>query len=94
MEDNIYSARTDLALEINEEASKKEGRVKGIIVEESHDKDKNIHVTKLVITGKNGEKILGRRKGTYITMVVRIRLVSPAPHKNKFCFLILKILPL
>ena len=68
MEDNIYSARTDLALEINEEASKKEGRVKSIIVEESHDKDKNIHVTKLVITGKNGEKILGRRKGTYITI--------------------------
>lgn len=60
--------RTDLALEINENIQKEDSKYSGIIVNEEVDKDTGIKVTVLEITNKHGEEILGREKGTYITI--------------------------
>lgn len=60
--------RTDLALEVNEEVSKSDSSKKGIIVDEHTDKDTGIKVTTLKIINENGEHLLKRPKGTYITI--------------------------
>lgn len=49
MQNNI---RTDLAVELNEEISRKAGRLKGIIVNQQKDKDTGIEVTSLKVTNK------------------------------------------
>ena len=53
MQNNI---RTDLAVELNEEISRKAGRLKGIIVNQHKDKDTGIEVTSLKVTNKAGER--------------------------------------
>ncbi|MDD3239572.1 MAG: GPR endopeptidase [Lachnospira sp.] len=63
-----FQIRTDLAVEMNEEASKTTGRLKGIIVNEHEEKKTGILVTEIKITNKDGERALGREKGTYITI--------------------------
>ena len=68
MQNNI---RTDLAVELNEEISKKAGRLKGIIVNQHKDKDTGIEVTSLKVTNKAGERMIGKPMGTYITIDAR-----------------------
>ena len=63
-----FKIRTDLAVEINEEASKETGKIKGIIVNEHREDKLGILVTEIKITNKEGERILGREKGCYITV--------------------------
>ena len=53
MQNNI---RTDLAVELNEEISRKAGRLKGIIVNQQKDKDTGIEVTSLKVTVKSKSK--------------------------------------
>ena len=65
MQNNI---RTDLAVELNEEISRKAGRLKGIIVNQQKDKDTGIEVTSLKVTNKAGERMIGKPMGTYITI--------------------------
>lgn len=60
--------RTDLALEINENIDQSDSRYKGIIVNEIVDDKTQIKVTVLEIVNKNGEKILNRPMGAYITI--------------------------
>lgn len=60
--------RTDLALEINENVDQSDSRYKGIIVNETVDDETQIKVTVLEIINKNGEKMLGRPMGAYITI--------------------------
>lgn len=60
--------RTDLALEINENVDQSDSRYKGIIVNEIVDDKTQIKVTVLEIVNKNGEKILNRPMGAYITI--------------------------
>lgn len=60
--------RTDLALEINENVDQSDSRYKGIIVNEIVDDKTQIKVTVLEIINKNGEKILNRPMGAYITI--------------------------
>ena len=68
MQNNI---RTDLAVELNEEISRKAGRLKGIIVNQHKDKDTGIEVTSLKVTNKAGERMIGKPMGTYITIEAR-----------------------
>ena len=68
MQNNI---RTDLAVELNEEISRKAGRLKGIIVNQQKDKDTGIEVTSLKVTNKAGERMIGKPMGTYITIEAR-----------------------
>ncbi|MDO5403295.1 MAG: GPR endopeptidase [Eubacteriales bacterium] len=63
-----FKIRTDLAVEINEEASKETGKIKGIIVNEHRENESGILVTEIKITNREGERVLGREKGTYITI--------------------------
>lgn len=63
-----YHIRTDLALELNEDVDKQDSRYKGIIVKEHIDKETGIKVTGLEIVNKNGERLLKKPKGTYITI--------------------------
>ena len=63
-----FQIRTDLAVEVNEEVSKNNEHLKGIIVKEHHNKELDVLVTEIRITNKEGERVLGREKGNYITM--------------------------
>ena len=64
-----FQARTDLALEAREYVGKAEKELRGVEVEE-YECEENIHVTQVRITTQNGAKILGKPKGTYITLEV------------------------
>ena len=60
--------RTDLALEMRESISKDDKEIKGVVLEkESND---NIEVTHLIIKNEQGEKIMRKPIGTYITIEV------------------------
>lgn len=63
-----YNGRTDLAVEINEEVNKKDGRLYGVVVDEKLDKESGICVTELKIINRTGEIALKKPKGTYITI--------------------------
>lgn len=63
-----FKVRTDLALEVNEEVNKNDGKLKGIIVHEVVDDDTQIKVTTLEITNKHGAASLGKPIGTYVTI--------------------------
>ena len=63
------SIRTDLALEAHEvcrEEAKEKSEIDGVIVDIQ--KRDGLTVTKIEITNQNGEKALGKPKGTYITI--------------------------
>ena len=64
-----FQARTDLALEAREYVENSKKEIRGVEVEE-YDCEESIHVTKVKITTPNGAKILGKPKGTYITLEV------------------------
>lgn len=59
-------SRTDLALERKEDV--KEEALKGVIVETQNRKGKDIEKTTIIIENEEGEKALGKPKGTYITI--------------------------
>ena len=63
-----FEIRTDLALEVNEQVSPAEGKLRGVIVREESDSETGIKVTTLEITNKYGEKALGKPIGTYVTI--------------------------
>lgn len=65
-----FQARTDLALEAREYVEGANGKLPGVIVKEYEKKEEGIHVTKVQITTKNSSKLLGKPKGTYITLEV------------------------
>ena len=61
--------RTDLALEAREiytQSAKETSEIDG--VEADVKKDSGITITKITITNENGEKALGKPKGTYVTI--------------------------
>ena len=66
----FFQARTDLALEAREYVEDANGELRGVIVEEYEKKETGISVTKVQITTKNSAKLLGKPKGTYITLEV------------------------
>ena len=64
-----FQARTDLALEAREYVENSKKEIRGVEVEE-YDCEENIPVTQVKITTPNGARILGKPKGTYITLEV------------------------
>lgn len=64
-----FQARTDLALEAREYVENAKTEIRGVEVEE-YECEENIHVTKVKILTPNGAKILGKPKGTYITLEI------------------------
>lgn len=63
----MYEIRTDLALEAREKFEEDNVEVKGVILEEE-DAGRDMHISKVVIETENGAKIMGKPKGTYITL--------------------------
>ena len=66
----FFQARTDLALEAREYVEDANGELRGVIMDEYEKKEIGISVTKVQITTKNSAKLLGKPKGTYITLEV------------------------
>lgn len=66
----FFQARTDLALEAREYVENANGELRGVIVDEYEKKEIGVSVTKVQITTKNSAKLLGKPKGTYITLEV------------------------
>ena len=62
-----YEARTDLALEANENIQQKNETCNGIKVYKEFDEKSGLKITCIDITDKQGEKALGRPIGRYIT---------------------------
>lgn len=65
---STYSPRTDLAIEAHELARGADSSLNG--VDESHEELDGIHVTRVHVRTKVGEKRIGKRKGKYITLEV------------------------
>lgn len=63
-----YGVRTDLALEAKERFEQDNVEISGVIVEEEYLKKQEVSVTKVKIETENGAKIMGKPKGTYITL--------------------------
>ncbi|MBQ3546439.1 MAG: GPR endopeptidase [Lachnospiraceae bacterium] len=63
-----FKVRTDLAVELEEDISAKEGKVDGIEVIEKWDETGVIKITKVIVKNENGKKIIGRDIGSYITL--------------------------
>jgi spore protease len=63
----MYQVRTDLALEAKEKFEEDNVEVKGVRLEKET-VSKDIEITRVVIETENGAKIMGKPKGTYITL--------------------------
>lgn len=63
----MYQVRTDLALEAREKFEDDNVEVKGVRVAKERP-GRNMTVTKVVIETENGAKIMGKPKGSYITL--------------------------
>lgn len=64
----MFEIRTDLAVEENERLCKKKDSVHGVSVKEQKFGDGGIRVTTVEIETENGAKIMGKPRGTYITL--------------------------
>ncbi len=60
--------RTDLAVELREDFSEDDERLKGVTVREEYYKHRKVHVSTVRITDNSGAEAMGRGIGTYITV--------------------------
>ena len=60
--------RTDLAVELREDFSEDDERIKGVTVKEVYHKHRNVNVSTVKITDASGAEAMGRPIGTYITV--------------------------
>lgn len=67
--------RTDLALEVRESFPEDNVEIKGVILKEDFNEEKDIRVTTVVIRDKKGQEAMGKPMGTYVTI--------EAPHLSK-----------
>ena len=65
---SCFQVRTDLALEARESIEKAQEGLHGISVEEYDREEIQVHITKVVISSKNGAKALTNPMGNYITL--------------------------
>ena len=63
-----FRVRTDLALEAKESFEQDDVEIKGVVVEEEYDEEREIHITKVKIETEKGAKAMGKPIGTYITL--------------------------
>lgn len=60
--------RTDLAVELREDISEDDERIKGVTVKEEYHRHRNVNVSTVKITDARGAEAMGRPIGTYITV--------------------------
>ncbi len=65
---SCFQVRTDLALEARESIGKAEEELRGISVEEYDKEEIQVHITRVVISYKNGAKAMNKPMGNYITL--------------------------
>ncbi len=63
-----YKIRTDLALEAKERFEERDVEIRGVVVHEQYNQDKDIHTTVVKIETENGAKTMGKPQGTYVTI--------------------------
>ena len=63
-----FRVLTDLALEAKESFEQDDVEIKGVVVEEEYDEEREIHITKVKIETEKGAKAMGKPIGTYITL--------------------------
>lgn len=63
-----YKIRTDLALEAKERFEENNVEIRGVLVEEDYDQERDIRTTVVEIKTENGARTMGKPQGTYITM--------------------------
>ncbi len=65
---SCFQVRTDLALEARESIGKAEEELRGITVEEYDREEIQVHITRVVISSKNGARAMNKPMGNYITL--------------------------
>ena len=68
VKDNKTMMYTDLAVEIQEECSGRQGEIPGVVLEQYKEDGKGIRVTKIQIQTADGAKRMGRHIGNYMTL--------------------------
>ena len=68
VKDNKTMMYTDLAVEIQEECSGRQGEIPGVVLEQYKEEGKGIRVTKIQIQTADGAKRMGRPIGNYMTL--------------------------
>lgn len=68
VKDNKTMMYTDLAVEIQEECSGRQGEIPGVVLEQYKEDGKGIRVTKIQIPTADGAKRMGRPIGNYMTL--------------------------
>ena len=68
VKDNKTMMYTDLAVEIQEECSGRQGEIPGVVLEQYKEDGKGIRVTKIQIQTADGAKRMGRPIGNYMTI--------------------------
>lgn len=68
VKDNKTMMYTDLAVEIQEECSGRQGEISGVVLEQYKEDGKGIRVTKIQIQTADGAKRMGRPIGNYMTL--------------------------
>ena len=68
VKDNKSMMYTDLAVEIQEECSGRQGEIPGVVLEQYKEDGKGIRVTKIQIQTADGAKRMGRPIGNYMTL--------------------------
>lgn len=68
VKDNKTMMYTDLAVEIQEECSGRQGEIPGVVLEQYKEDGKGIRVTKIQIQTADGAKSMGRPIGNYMTL--------------------------
>ena len=68
VKDNKTMMYTDLAVEIQEECSGRQGEIPGVVLEQHKEDGKGIRVTKIQIQTADGAKRMGRPIGNYMTL--------------------------
>ena len=68
VKDNKTMMYTDLAVEIQEEGSGRQGEIPGVVLEQYKEDGKGIRVTKIQIQTADGAKRMGRPIGNYMTL--------------------------
>lgn len=87
----MFEVRTDLALESKEKFEEDNVEVKGVRVEEE-EITSDIHVTRVYIDTENGARIMGKPKGSYITLEASDMMEEDEQQQRKVAVELAKIL--
>lgn len=65
---NNKNIRTDLALEMRESFEEDDVEIKGVVLEEDYNEDKDLRISTVIIKDEQGAKAMQKPIGTYITI--------------------------